>query len=64
MADPARVHWELIETDYGSCRLAVHHAQGVTIEYYRTVPMALRRIQELEQVLIAAMGGQRSPAVS
>ena len=34
----------------------VRHAQGVIVEYFQTSAAALRREQELEDLLIAARG--------
>jgi hypothetical protein len=34
----------------------VHHAHGVSVEYFSTSAMALRRVQELESLLAAARG--------
>jgi hypothetical protein len=52
MDGPDLVRWELTQTEPGgSCRLAVHHARGVMVEYFETAAMALLRIQELENLL-------------
>lgn len=57
LAGPELVRWELTEIEPdGSCRLAVHHAQGTIVEYFRTAAMAVRRVQELEELLIRARG--------
>ena len=54
-AGPDAVRWELTELARdGSCRLVVRHAQGTIIEYCRTAAMAVRRVQELEELLIRA----------
>lgn len=60
MAGPEMVRWELtaVETD-GPFRLTVHHAHGVIVEYFGTPAAALRREQELEDLLIAARGACR-----
>jgi len=54
MAGPDRVRWELTQLESGGCRLAVHHARGVIVEYLASAPMALLRIQELEEMLTTA----------
>ena len=56
-AGPELVRWEIsqIERD-GSCCLTVHHAQGHIVEYFRTAGMAIRRVQELEELLVQARG--------
>ena len=57
MDGPDLVKWELTQADAsGACRLAVHHAHGVSVEYFSTTAMALRRVQELESLLTAARG--------
>jgi hypothetical protein len=57
MDGPDLVRWELTQADSsGACRLAVHHARGVSVEYFSTAAMALKRIQELESLLAAARG--------
>jgi hypothetical protein len=57
MDGPDLVRWELTQADSsGTCRLAVHHAHGVSVEYFSTSAMALRRVQELESLLAAARG--------
>jgi hypothetical protein len=56
-AGPDLVRWELTEIEPdGSCRLSVHHAHGTIVEYFRTAAMAVRRMQELEELLIRARG--------
>lgn len=57
MAGPDMVRWELTVEPSGSFRLTVRHAQGVIIEYFQTSSAALLRQQELEDLLIAARGG-------
>ena len=56
-AGPELVRWELtqVEPD-GSCRLVVYHAGGTIVEYFRTALMAVRRVQELEELLVRARG--------
>jgi hypothetical protein len=57
MDGPEMVHWELTQADpSGLCRLAVHHARGVSVEYFASAAMALLRVQELESLLTAARG--------
>jgi hypothetical protein len=57
MDGPDLVRWELTQTDpSGACRLAIHHARGVSVEYFSNSMMALRRVQELENLLAAARG--------
>jgi hypothetical protein len=60
MAGPEMVRWELtaVESD-GPFRLTVHHANGVIVEYFGTPAAALRREQELEDLLMAARGACR-----
>jgi len=58
-AAPDQVRWELtaIESKSGpSYRLAVHHSQGVIVEYFKTSAMAVMRVQELEDLLARARG--------
>ena len=46
------VRWELTELAHGGpCRLAVHHTQGIIVEYHKSPTMAILRLQELEQRL-------------
>jgi len=54
MAGTDQVRWEITQVDSGGCRLAVHHARGVIVEYIATAQMALLRVQELEDLLTAA----------
>jgi hypothetical protein len=57
MDGPDVVRWELTQADpSGACRLAIHHARGVSVEFFRTAAMALLRVQELENLLAAARG--------
>jgi hypothetical protein len=58
MAGPELVRWELTVETNRSFRLTVRHAQGVIIEYFQTSAAALLRQQELEDLLIAARGGE------
>jgi hypothetical protein len=54
MAGPDFVRWELVQLESGGCRLQVHHARGVIVEYLPSAQMALLRVQELEELLTAA----------
>ena len=56
-AAPDQVRWELTAIESGqSYRLAVHHSQGVIVEYFKTSAMAIMRVRELEDVLARAWG--------
>jgi hypothetical protein len=56
-ADPDQVRWELTAIESGqSYMLAVHHSQGVIVEYFTTAAMAVMRVQELEDLLARARG--------
>jgi hypothetical protein len=56
-AGPDLVRWELTTLEGSrSYRLAVHHAQGVIVEYFNTAAMAIVRVQELEELLVSAQG--------
>jgi hypothetical protein len=56
-AGPDLVRWELTLVEKaGPYRLALHHANGVIIEYFDTSAAALVRIHELEQLLVRARG--------
>ena len=57
MAGPDMVRWDLTVESNGPFRLTVRHAQGVIVEYFNTAAAALLRQQELEDLLIAARGG-------
>jgi hypothetical protein len=58
-AAPGQVRWELITIESGqSYRLAVHHSQGVIVEYFKTSAMAVMRVQELEDLLARARGSE------
>jgi hypothetical protein len=60
MAGPEMVRWELTAVQSnGPFRLAVHHANGVIVEYFDTSAAAIMREQELEDLLIAARGTSR-----
>jgi hypothetical protein len=50
-AGQALVRWEVtaIGTD-GPYRLGVYHARGTIVEYFRSVPAALQRERELEDL--------------
>ena len=54
-AGPDQVRRELTAVESGqSYRLAVHHSQGVVVEYFKTAAMAVMRVQELEDLLVRA----------
>ena len=60
MAGPEMVRWELTSVDSnGPYRLTVHHSLGVIVEYFGTPAAALKREQELEDLLMAARGACR-----
>jgi hypothetical protein len=63
-AGPDLVRWELTEVERGGlCRLAVYHAQGTIVETFNSAAQALRRVQELEELLVRARGfEQPTPA--
>lgn len=63
MAGPDRVRWELTQLEGGQCRLAVHHLQGVIVEYFASAAMALLRIQELEDLLTAAQATKATDTI-
>jgi CheY-like chemotaxis protein len=55
-ACPDLVRWELTLVEQaGPYRLALHHANGVIVEYFDTSAAALVRIHELEQLLAATI---------
>lgn len=59
LAGSELVHWDLeIVARVGpyNLRLTVRHAQGAIVEYFSSTQAALRREQELENLLIAARG--------
>jgi hypothetical protein len=62
-AAPDQVRWELTALESGqSYRLAVHHSQGVIVEYFTTSAMAIIRVQELEDLLARVRGPEdRTP---
>jgi hypothetical protein len=61
-AGPDLVRWELTQLECnGACQLAVYHAEGTIIEHFRTTAMALRRVGELEDLLIRARGCALDP---
>lgn len=55
---------ELIRWEVAACggegpyRLTIRHRHGSIVEYFQTVPDALEREAELEELLIAARGGR------
>ena len=51
------VRWDLTELERdGTCRLIVHHAGGTIVEHFRTAALAVRRVEELEDLLVRASG--------
>lgn len=63
-AGPDLVRWELTELNRnGTCQLVLHHAGGTIIEHFRTAEMAVRRVEELEDLLVRArgFGGDQAP---
>ena len=63
-AGPDLVRWDLAEIERdGTCRLIVHHAGGTIVEHCRTAAMAVRRVQELEELLVRARGFSADGAV-
>jgi hypothetical protein len=57
MAGSELVEWHLVAVGAdGPYRLTVQHARGSIVEYFATTDAALKREQELEQLLIAARG--------
>jgi hypothetical protein len=56
-AGPELVRWEITQiTPDGTCCLSVQHAHGRIVEYFRSGAMAVRRVQELEELLVRARG--------
>jgi hypothetical protein len=50
------MHWELTALGAnggGPYALVVRHARGTIVEYFRTTPVALNRIAELDDLLTA-----------
>jgi hypothetical protein len=59
MAGPELVRWDVTSCgESGPYRLVIRHAHGSIVEYFQTPTDALRREAELEELLIAARGGQ------
>jgi len=56
--NPGQVKWELASCRSGACRLIVHHSQGTSVETFASTAQALRRVQQLEDYLDQACGGQ------
>ncbi len=56
-AGPETVRWEVtaVSAD-GPYRLGVYHAQGAIVEYFRSVPQALQRERELEDLFTSGRG--------
>lgn len=58
MAGSELVRWHLVAMrPEGPYRLTLQHGRGSIVEYFTTTEAALRREQELEQLLIAAHAG-------
>jgi hypothetical protein len=56
-AGPDLVLCNLTELERGGhCQLTVYHASGTIVEYFQTAAMAVRRMQELEDLLVRARG--------
>jgi hypothetical protein len=51
---PETVRWELTNDVDRGCRLVVHHAHGSWVETFVSTPQALRRVQDLEDMLARA----------
>ena len=49
--DPDFVRWELTNDGNGGCRLVVHYAHGTWVETFTSAPQALKRVQDLEDLL-------------
>jgi hypothetical protein len=59
MAGGELIRWELTAVGAeGPYRLTVRHTHGSIVEYFRTTSAALQREIELEDLLMAARGGQ------
>ena len=55
MAGPDMVRWEITAVERGGpFRLTVRHAHGAIVEYFSTAAAAIRREQELEELLLKA----------
>lgn len=55
------MHWELTAlgaNGSGPYALVVRHPRGTIVEYFRTTPLALTRIAELDDLLIATGVGR------
>jgi hypothetical protein len=50
MLQPSHLPWQLTPTKRG-CQLSLHHATGVIVEYFSTVSAALRRAQQLNDLV-------------
>jgi hypothetical protein len=51
------VRWDLTAvTANGPYRLGVYHAGGAIVEYFRSVPQALKREREIEELFTGGRG--------
>ena len=51
------VRWEVTAVSvHGPYRLGVYHAGGAIVEYFRSVPQALQRERELEDLFTGGRG--------
>ena len=51
------VRWDITELERdGTCRLIVYHGGGTIVEHFRTAALAVRRVEELEELLVRARG--------
>jgi hypothetical protein len=51
------VRWDITEVERdGTCRLIVHHGRGTITEHFRTAAQAVKRVEELEDLLVRASG--------
>ena len=58
--DPDFVRWVLTNDGNDGCRLVVHYADGTWIETFASAPQALKRVQDLEDLLDRARTGTPS----
>jgi hypothetical protein len=57
------VRWDLTELERdGACRLIVHHSGGTIVEHFPTAALAVRRVEELEDLLVRAGGFADEPS--
>jgi hypothetical protein len=60
MLAPHGLPLQLTPTEDG-CQLSLHHANGVILEYFSTMSSALRRAQQLNELLTAPPRRARRP---